>query len=1050
MNGLMGARFAAFLALGAAAAAPLGTPPGPARLIADINATPTEVAGAFPDNFTALGAITLFTARAPDTGLELWRTDGTEAGTLLVKDIRPGPSDSGPAGLIALHGEVLFHADDGIHGRELWKTDGTAAGTGLVADIWPGPDGSLASYSQAGILGDSAYFDADDGIHGRELWKSDGTAGGTALVKDIDPRPGRSGGVGALPPTAVGGVLLFAAGDGDHGVELWKTDGTEAGTALVKDIQPGPIQSLPGGGFGFVFDTVKIGETLYFLALDATHGLAPWRSDGTEAGTWLVKDVDPDAGIDIMELAEAGGTLFVTAEHGDHGPTLWRSDGTEAGTVLVQDFGGWRPSELTGFRGRLYFSLGDAEHGEELWSSDGTASGAGRIKDIASGPDSSHPSQFFEAGATLYFTADDGDHGTELWKSDGTESGTVLVHDIDPGFPSSIPFNNGPVLRAGSVHGLLLLAAEDGVHGVELWKSDGTERGTALVRDVNPTVQTRGAGGDPLGVIDGVMLFRTYDGVHGAELWRTDGTRGGTALVKDIAPGPQSSDPGLGVVVGKTVFFTAFDSTHGRELWKSDGTEEGTVLVRDIAGSEEDNFPRSSFLRSLTPQAGLLFFIANDGVHGFEPWRSDGTEAGTFLLEDITPGLGTSFPGSFQTVGDAVVFPASDPAHGLELWRSDGTENGTSMLGDLNPGPSSSLGEVNYAAMGGSLFFPATDGVHGTELWRTDGTPAGTYMVKDALPGTTDPLLFRARTVVGNTLFFVASEFNSAAALWKSDGTEAGTVQVKSGIRLGETFFYHHLVAARGALFFDADDGVHGVELWTSDGTEAGTRMVADIQPGSGDGIAARRAPPFLFGTAGRLFFFADDGIHGEEPWTSDGTEAGTRLTRDVRPGIESSLSAPSLTVGDTLLFRADDGVHGAEPWRTDGTPEGTVLIQDIAPGPDTSSAIFVLDGTIAGSRIPFRADDGVAGWELWAGRAGILAGQPQRALEDLRTEVGRLHLPPGIARGLARTLDAASVPSLDRFLRKVERLSPAQISDEERANLLEFGEDLVTLLETP
>ena len=87
-------------------------------------------------------------------------------------------------------------------------------------------------------VGGTLFFTADDGVHGRELWKSDGTRAGTVLVKDIDPRRATTTTKRPASLTDVGGTLFFTADDGVHGPELWKSDGTKAGTVLVKDITP--------------------------------------------------------------------------------------------------------------------------------------------------------------------------------------------------------------------------------------------------------------------------------------------------------------------------------------------------------------------------------------------------------------------------------------------------------------------------------------------------------------------------------------------------------------------------------------------------------------------------------------------------------------------------------------------------------------------------------------------------------------------------------------------------------------------------------------------
>ena len=150
-------------------------------------------------------------------GNELWRSDGTTAGTQLVTDLNAGPTGADPSYLTNLNGTLFFTANDGIHGSELWKTDGTAGGTTLVKDINPGAAGS--NIKNLVNVNGTLYFSANDGTHGNELWKSDGTAAGTVLVQDINQRS-----IDSNPAnfTVLGNSLLFTADDGFHGTELWK------------------------------------------------------------------------------------------------------------------------------------------------------------------------------------------------------------------------------------------------------------------------------------------------------------------------------------------------------------------------------------------------------------------------------------------------------------------------------------------------------------------------------------------------------------------------------------------------------------------------------------------------------------------------------------------------------------------------------------------------------------------------------------------------------------------------------------------------------------
>src|SRR5262249_27300005 len=162
------------------------------------------IIGSLPHGMTRLGASVLFFAYDTVHGDALWRTDGTEAGTVLVKDIRAGTDPLFGRELTICGGNALFAADDGVHGSELWKTDGTEAGTALVADINPGARGSLPTLltNVNGVL----FFVANDGVHGTELWKFDGHD--TTLVKEL---VAGSGGPDFLALTAVGGTLIGTA-----------------------------------------------------------------------------------------------------------------------------------------------------------------------------------------------------------------------------------------------------------------------------------------------------------------------------------------------------------------------------------------------------------------------------------------------------------------------------------------------------------------------------------------------------------------------------------------------------------------------------------------------------------------------------------------------------------------------------------------------------------------------------------------------------------------------------------------------------------------------
>jgi ELWxxDGT repeat protein len=318
--------------------------------------------------------------------------------------------------------------------------------------------------------------------HGKELWQSEGTAAGTTLL--INMAPGRKGSAPA-GSTPVNGVVYFAAFDRQSGRELWKSDGTAAGTVRVKDIYPGAPDGLDAQPDRWL---AGAGHTVFFVANDGMTGGELWKSDGTEAGTVLVKDIRPGSlGANPSNLVELNGTVYFVANDGVNGNELWKSDGTEAGTVLVKDLrpgpAGVAPVHLTAFRNNVYFVANDGRTGRELWKSDGTAASTVLVKDINRGPVNSNPGQLFDVNGSLYFIAEDALHGRELWKSDGTGASTVLVKDILPGAGSGFPYYAIGLTPVGDT---LYFTADDGLSGPKCWQSDGTATGTVRMGDSCP------------------------------------------------------------------------------------------------------------------------------------------------------------------------------------------------------------------------------------------------------------------------------------------------------------------------------------------------------------------------------------------------------------------------------------------------------------------------------------------------------------------------------------------------------------------------------------
>jgi ELWxxDGT repeat protein len=390
-----------------------------ASVVIDLDATPAD---SYPASITDVNGTAFFAATTAGTGRELWKSDGTANGTVLVKDVWPGPASSEPRALANISGTLYFIASMGPERWELWKSDGTANGTvrvsGSVNLFRTGiPDQPAVEYNGA------IYFrgSGTDGS-GLELWRTDGTGAGTELVKDIYP------GGDSLPQglTVYGGELYFTAETTPVWPELWKTDGTKAGTVRVTDANGSPI--------GRSSSLLHAADLVFFIS-----GGSLWRTDGTEAGTFALAASDGSIGFTQME--SVGDRLFLTSADGGSGSSVWVSDGTVAGTRRIIDFRSSEldrgyVSELTNVNGTLFFRVGGNGRAE-LWKSDRV--GTVPLESFAVTSENPAPTRLTNIGGRLYFAAYTPDAGVELWTTDGTPGGARRVKDILPGRPGHFP-----------------------------------------------------------------------------------------------------------------------------------------------------------------------------------------------------------------------------------------------------------------------------------------------------------------------------------------------------------------------------------------------------------------------------------------------------------------------------------------------------------------------------------------------------------------------------------------------------------------------------------
>lgn len=398
--------------------------------------------------------------------------------------------------------------------------------------------------------------------------------------------------------------------------------------------------------------------------------------------------------------------------------------------------------------------------------------------------------------------------------------------------------------------------------GLELAKTNATSSGTSIFMDLNTNkgVSSRPHAFMPLNTTQtifraGVENYQTkwYKTVYPVllfELCVTDGTATGTIpLTKgkawNVIPSSMTIHNGtlfcfMQDITGRMTSTSPPATVYGLELWKSDGTPTGTVRIKDINPGTADCVPINELdplsggvkmgYNRMVPIENNLYFLASDGVSGYELWKTDGTATGTTMVRDIFPGAQSGYPAYMVAMNGSLYFAARESDTGDKLMRYTPATNTLELVADTNPGsgPKDSSWVRWLTVAGGKLFFSAYDPEHGHELWVSDGKPVaqgGDTHVLDINPtGSSYPNLEWTNQWPQNT----------PLEEWYDT---PGVFTVHNGI-----------------VYFAANDGTHGIELWRSDGVT--TQLVTDINTdptrmnGSSDNYYRHIANNRLFFTA--------------------------------------------------------------------------------------------------------------------------------------------------------------------------------------------------------
>ncbi len=524
--------------------------------------------GSNPEAFYSYGNKSFFVAETSDSGNELYVSDGTSNGTSLFVDAFSGTAGSFPNDFFMMGGQLGFfgNSDDGPAIIFLNATTGAISST-VPVEL----DSELGSFPEelAELPNGDVLVNLRNQEYGYEPYALNPTTGALTLLKDIHTGAGSSE---ASPIGTVNGKLVFSAFSKEHGEELWVTDGTPAGTTFLKDINPtmDEVNELSSEPYGLLEEPYN--GYLYISAYTPNEGRELWRTDGTTAGTTLFMDIYPgqEGSNPSDAIVALGNMLFFQAEISANGvDEVFKTDGTVGNTTQLTDYdvsGVQYYSRMIEHDGMLFFGGEHPVLGRELYKSDGTPSGTVFAAEI-SPAGSFFSSQFYSYGGQLLMGGRSTEYGPAYFSITAPYTTTEVELLVDP-YPGDASGGTGEFFM---VYDQLFFKSITGDVGgsenTEPWVTDGTPGGTKIFKIIQP-----GSGATEMDswvrAGDYYYFSATEGDATGNELWRSDGTPEGTKIFADLAPGKDESNPYLLGVYRGALYFTYDDIAINKELWR--------------------------------------------------------------------------------------------------------------------------------------------------------------------------------------------------------------------------------------------------------------------------------------------------------------------------------------------------------------------------------------------------------------------------------------------------------------------------------------------------
>ncbi|GGD69656.1 hypothetical protein GCM10011514_37200 [Emticicia aquatilis] len=844
------------------------------------------------ENTCIVGNSFYFSTKNLETGIKsLWVSDGQTSGTIELINTGQANAPTGFERMTGWNGKLFFASGSEYH-RDLWLSDGTVNGTiKFKSDIGTFAQGNFGKFYKGKnylfFVSQKDNYDTD----GIDLWRTDGTTFGTIFLKGLFTSSEVE--TTFLDIEGVFYFISFTDNTSNRTEQLWKTDGNTVNYLANLTSEPRYFASQR-----FIrLNNQLIIEHFKVIPSGYTNIIELWKSNGTIAGT--SKYTEYDAGYrstsNFSEFLEINGVLYFNGSDTNKGE-LWRTDGTQYGTYAISNFASngdnSNPRGFNNINNQL-IGLGYIEYQTRLFRV-----GASNYAEKIIIPNKTYynvVSYFAKLNNQLYFTI-----GKDIWQTDGINSSLFYTHN-----------STYEVYKFHTTNDKLFFTGKNDLNQEKFFVYDGN----AAIDLATYQTESSFVFQKILGQTSNIIFFLAYDDIHGYEIWRTDGTQNGTFLLKDVNTEQASSSPKNIISAGNKIFFLARNEKTGVELWETDAITSATSLHHEFTIDSTQNFNglvsfngkgyvmtngtelweirptgvykirsegrESSYPANFTLSNNRLFFTFKD-VFGIELWSMIGTSA--FKVKTINFSWGSN-PKFLTDVNGTLFFSANSEYSGDELWKSNGESSGTVKVKEITAGSSSTIFNYFFNANGTLLFI--TD--NGKKLWKSNGTDVGTIILKNFGSG----IIYNKFVNYNGFVYFAANDPIQGEGIYRTDGNIIELIKPLSLNLSSQNNF--EIVVFKDYLFFKANN-----MLWRTDGTNIGTNIFLSISCSD------------LFSTTDNLFFKGCD-ANGCELWASDNLQ--TQLVKDIHIGSGSSNPKNFYFFNDKLFFSADDGINGEELW---------------------------------------------------------------------------------------------------------------------------------------